>query len=311
MEIDYAQSCVIAVCTYKRPHSLSKAIEAVSNLIFPNDLKIQFLVVDNDPSSSSKIVFDEGVRSLKIEAKYIEEYKRGIVHARNAALTYALNINADFLAFFDDDDHPDSNWIQSLWKCQKKHKATVSAGKMVYKWPVHTNLDEDTKRIYDSILGDVKSGKIRSKCGAGNVIMDLQFVRLHNLSFNERLNFTGGEDSHFFRQLSILGGKIIWCNEAVIFSNVDKKRCSAEFIFRRRYRVGYNSFIIDSLIYGRWKAVLKTAFFCLDRWVSICFEVIKKKNNKARLRRFNSEIRGRIHAMLGVKFKNYLETDGN
>ncbi|GAB4235998.1 MAG: hypothetical protein Tsb0034_10380 [Ekhidna sp.] len=308
---DHIKKVAIAICTYKRPKKLREALQSVRGLIIPTDLKACLIVIDNSPSEEVKSVFDQETNDLSFKAEYVTEFNRGIVYARNRALAEAKRNEADYLAFFDDDDYPNASWLESLWLCKKKFDPEVVSGRMLYHWPERVDLDEEIKRLYDNALGEIETGTILKKCGSGNVFVDLDFIKKHQLQFHPTFNMTGGEDSHFFECLTKLGGKIVWCNEAVINSNVDISRATESFVIGRRYNVGYTRYLSDELIYGQLLALWKSFYYCIDVWIRCFFDLFRKGSKvTARTKRRLAESKGRIDSILGKKFENYAEIDG-
>ncbi|WP_420317650.1 glycosyltransferase [Ekhidna sp.] len=311
MEAEKKYSCTIAICTHNRPKGLSVSIRAVAKLHFPVDLDILLLVVDNGSLLESKQVFDSEVKKLEIPSEYIKESNKGISHARNAALSYANERHQNYLAFFDDDDYPDPNWLHSLWVCMKKYNSHVSAGRMVFKWPSDCDLDDEVKRIYALAAGKTKTGTLLKRCGSGNVLIDLGFVTENKLTFHPKFNLTGGGDAHFFELLSIQGGKIVHCDEAIVYSDVDVARTNEEYIFNRRYKVGYNSFNKDALLYGKHSAIRISILRCLSIWMDCGVRFFNRNpKNRAWIKRQLSEAKGRVHSIMGRPFEYYNETDG-
>ncbi|MEP5614125.1 MAG: glycosyltransferase family 2 protein [Cyclobacteriaceae bacterium] len=301
------KTVAISICTYKRPNQLRQAIRSVKGLSIPEDLSARLVIINNFPSKEVEKVFREETKDLEISAEYLEEERRGIVFARNSALSQAKKNKSDYIAFFDDDDYPDGKWLQNLWFCLQEYSATVVSGRMIYRWPESCALSEEVKRIYDNALGSMKTGHRRKKSSTGNTLFDLHFVDQHNLKFHPSFNLTGGEDSHFFESMNMLGAKIVWCNEALVYSDIVVNRANDEFVFRRRYNIGYTLHRSDALLHGRAPALWKSLLICLDLSVRIIGSFFTFKPNKAKRRKRMSEAKGRFDSIIGVQFENYKE----
>ncbi|NQZ74990.1 MAG: glycosyltransferase family 2 protein [Ekhidna sp.] len=310
MELNSKPLCFVTVCTYNRPKGLEKALFCINKLIIPDGLHVEVLVVDNNPSKESQKVFFNATESLDTLSHYVTEPNRGIVNARNTALRHAQNENAKYLAFFDDDDYPHKNWLLEHWYCMEKYHATVTVGAMNYIWQADSSLSEEIKRIYDGAFNSLATGTVMERCYSGNTMIHLDFVSKNKLKFHKKFNLSGGEDSHFFEHMASLGAKIVWCNEAVVNSVVDENRTNENYIFTRRFNVGYNSFRKDVLLKGYVMAIAISSKKCFD----IALNTLTRSNKykqKVWLKRQWAEARGRICAMIGIRFEKYSETDGH
>jgi succinoglycan biosynthesis protein ExoM len=80
------------------------------------------IVVDNEAEPNNRAIVDE------FGAIYVHEPRRGIVNARNAAVEAALRLEADFIAFTDDDCEPSESWLCGMLEAQRLHDADVVRG---------------------------------------------------------------------------------------------------------------------------------------------------------------------------------------
>ena len=60
--------------------------------------------------------------------------------------------------------------------------------------------------------------------GTGNLLLSLEHVRRHDLTFDDELGLAGGSDHLFTKQLRRRGGAIYWCDEAVVHEFVPRDR---------------------------------------------------------------------------------------
>ncbi len=306
------KTLAISLCTYKRPNLLRNAIRAIKNVRIPKDLSAQLVVIDNYPTEEVKEIVEVETADLGFPSKYVEEERRGLVFARNRALQEAEALNVDYIAFFDDDDHPDEGWLENLWNCMNEYSATVVTGRMTFTWPETCTLNEEVKRIYDRRRMNFQTGEIKQRCGSCNTLFDFQFSRKHNLSFNPIFNLTGGEDSHFFESMTLKGAKIVWCEEAVVYSDIVEERTTENYIRNRRQTVGYTAYLRDQLLFGKTKAlrkgmssIIRNGFWILKNYFAQSERTRVKRTMK------KAELKGLVKAMLGKPFDNYAKTDGS
>jgi len=232
---------VIGLATYKRPLMLAQALSSLQKIRVPDDVVVKLILVDNDWSGSAKASFQKYSKLLPFETEYHIENQRGISNARNAVLSRALTLNADYLAFFDDDESVCENWLRALYSTIKSHGCQVVAGKVIYKLPNNTEEWIRSGKYFSD--KNYPTGTVQSGAGTGNVLIDLDFIKKHNLEFDQVFNFSGGEDSHFFNSLIQFGGKIVWCQEAITYETVPNSRLTESWILGRACKVGYTTLL--------------------------------------------------------------------
>lgn len=302
----------ISICTYKRPNHLRQVIRSVKKLVIPEGLEARLLIVDNCPMEEVREALREETHEIEMACEYVAEESKGIVFARNRALKEAKTQGSDYIAFLDDDDHPDEQWIVNLWTCMQKYSATVVVGKMTFNWPESCTLEEEIKRVYDGARGDRTTGDPLVRSGTCNTFVDFNFVKTHNLSFDPLFNLTGGEDSHFFEAMTLLGARIVWCNEAVVYSDIVEERANEKYIWRRRYNIGYTDHLRYKLLYGRSKTFRKGLRLIIRNTIMISSSYFSKSEKiKVKRKKKMAELRGTFAAMRGVKYENYADSDGN
>jgi succinoglycan biosynthesis protein ExoM len=109
---------------------LRRCLTAISNLTRPAGIDLSVIVVDNEAEPNNRSVAEEFPGVL-----YKHEPCRGLSHARNAAIEAALDIEADFIAFTDDDCEPAEYWLDQLLIAQRETGADVVRGRTVYVYP--------------------------------------------------------------------------------------------------------------------------------------------------------------------------------
>ena len=205
---------------------LSEALTSLNHLKLPDGFKVECFLCDNDPDKGALQVSKKV--NNKIELKYLHESKRGIVHARNRLLQESIHVNASYLAFFDDDETLDSQWLMFLLNTINKYKCEAVSGRVIYCLPKGCPVWLNYRNFYG---GDrPKTGTHLVSASTNNVIIDLKFLTKYQLVFNEKLNMSGGSDSLFFRQMRDRGGRIISCQEAIAYEKVPNSRANEEWI---------------------------------------------------------------------------------
>ncbi|WP_247642403.1 glycosyltransferase family 2 protein, partial [Brucella suis] len=112
---------IIATTTRNRPKMLINLYKSLGDLEIPSNIDVEFLIVENNRTSTSESWLHEIRSSISPSAVvYILETSIGISCARNRALDYAQEAGADFLAFVDDDEFVEPDWLKQLFAEQQR-----------------------------------------------------------------------------------------------------------------------------------------------------------------------------------------------
>ncbi len=261
------EKMTIAVCipTFHRPKMLAEALKSLVDLKTPDKTSIHLFICDNDPNGESKSVVNSHQESLPFDLTYLIEPKRGIVHIRNRLLKEVEGF--DFLAFMDDDECADAEWIVGLFQTSQKFNAQAVAGRVIYELP-----KKAAKWLFDRDFYNggvpVTGSKMRG-ASTNNVLIDLNFVKKHGLKFHEAFNMSGGSDSFFFREVRKEGGVIVSCQEAITYESVPETRAREEWILNRAYKSAVSEYKRNRIRKGVFKASLIAISYAF--WLLICY----------------------------------------
>ncbi|MFM1651712.1 glycosyltransferase family 2 protein [Brevibacillus sp. B_LB10_24] len=229
----------VAVCitTCKRHEGLKRLLKCLENLTFKRCIpdELQVVVVDNDPAEPEKAFCESESRRYRWTLRYVAESQRGISYARNRAIVTTRD-DFDFIAFIDDDEVPEHDWLDELLHVQQSYDADIVAG------PVLSIFEEE---VPEWVLKGKFFERARYETGyrmkmaaTGNVLIRAEVVRNMETIFDERLALTGGEDTHFFMRLHKMGHTIVWADNALAHEYVPNSRVTMNWIWKRAYRLG-------------------------------------------------------------------------
>lgn len=228
----------IGICTHNRPAGLAALLAALDRLRLASlgDDQIFAVIVDNgDTGSSAAPICSDYVKSGRFPVTYVREPRKGLSFARNAAMAAARDAGATHIAWIDDDEVPDPGWLEAL------HAGLMQAGSAAAIGPVYPVFERpppDWLPPFAFVTRRAQCDGLVSDAYTCNCIVDLRFVTAAELTFDERYNHTGGEDTLFFRRLRDAGGTIAWVEGAVVHEFVPRHRMSAGWLWRRWYRTG-------------------------------------------------------------------------
>jgi GT2 family glycosyltransferase len=95
----------VVICTRDRTEQIKKCLDRVARQDYP---RYEVVVVDNAPKSDALRQVIEGQAGGRAPFRYCVEPRPGLSWARNAGIAAA---KSDIIAFLDDDDEPDADWL--------------------------------------------------------------------------------------------------------------------------------------------------------------------------------------------------------
>ncbi|MEA5570617.1 glycosyltransferase family 2 protein [Calothrix sp. UHCC 0171] len=224
----------VCIASYQRPEGLKRLLLGLNQLTFNQSEvpDIEVIVIDNDFKGSARGICRQIETDFQWQLKYYIEAQRGISFARNRAIA-SVSQDSQFVAFIDDDEVPENNWLDELLSVQKAYRADVVAG------PVIPNFIKDVPQW-------VAKGKFfeprRYPTGhpieiafAGNVLIRTEILQKIDPVFDERFAITGGEDTNLFMRLRRAGYKFVWANEAIVHEWIPQSRTNIKWVLQRGY----------------------------------------------------------------------------
>lgn len=248
----------IAICalTYLRPLGLRRLLEGLDALEQPDSSDVFVLIVDNDPAESGRPVVDAFRESATIEIEYVGEPTRGIWAGRNTAVRRALQSQADFVCFIDDDEWPEPNWLIELLSTQSATNADVVTG------PVFPAFD-DTPPPWILEGGFFERPQFAHNqripwATTSQVLLARRVFDNRPEPFDARFGLSGGDDTHFFSELRRAGYSIHWCDHARVHEAIPVSRVDRRWLLRRQYRRGQTLSLSLRLQDARkWRYILR------------------------------------------------------
>ncbi len=223
---------LVAVPTYRRPRMLMACLESLRRLEVPTDVRVELLVVDNDPEGSARPVLaalGEGAR-----VHYVLESQRGLSSVRNRILQECRGRGAAWLAGIDDDEIAMPDWLQELWQAQRRHAADIVSGPVVrVRWG---------EVIPDAAIVQARQGRADGhsprRVASGNALLRIAVLGEPPQRFDAGLNLSGGEDHEFFERLRSRGARAVWAARAVAVEWLPPARQGLRYTLWRHFSDG-------------------------------------------------------------------------
>jgi succinoglycan biosynthesis protein ExoM len=264
---------VVCICTYKRSELLERLLLSLQHMhlgeLDPKDFRA--LVVDNYPDDGrARAVCERVCGQVPMPLDLVEETRRGTSFARNRAVDEALRQDADFIAFIDDDDLPEPDWLLRLIEKQQETRADIVFGTehrvMNAGWPAWLKKSPlFEKRIKEGVT---EYGTPRG-ISTYNVLVGrgiLERVKSTGPVFSPEFAHFKCEDTDFFIRAARSGATFARADKSVINRNYEPHRVTVCGLLREARRLGtYNMVLLkrygaaDQAGRRRKKAVAKIA----------------------------------------------------
>jgi cellulose synthase/poly-beta-1,6-N-acetylglucosamine synthase-like glycosyltransferase len=251
------------------------------------------VVTDNDPNRSAWPIVNEFAAQSRIKTTYSVEPRQNIALARNKALEQSTG---DYVAFIDDDEFPEPDWLLMMLNTCEHYRAGGVLG------PVRPHFEQAPPHWI------IRGGFCERPEYPTGRVMDWQESRTGNLVFRRsmldgvpepfRAEFgSGGEDKDFFMRMTQRGNVFRWCNEGVTYETVPQSRWKRTYMLRRALLRGNNILKHPN---GRFKLVAKSILAAPMYSVILPFSLLLGQHVFMKYCIKFCDHTGRLLAMLGL-----------
>lgn len=224
----------VCMCTYKRA-TLEKTLHSLCAQQLPGDCSLEIVVVDNDIEESGRPVTESFKnRQSEVAINYFVNGERNLSAVRNTSVEKA---NGELLAFIDDDEWAEPDWILSLYNALNQYSADAVFGKVVVIYP-----ESSPDWIADGDMFGKDShatGAILKKGATSSALLKAHWVKPpEGFRFDPAFGKSGGEDTDFFHRIAKAGGKLVFENAAIVSETVEEHRLNLEYLKKQNIRIG-------------------------------------------------------------------------
>jgi succinoglycan biosynthesis protein ExoM len=218
----------VCICTYKRPELLKRLLRELAGQETRGSFTYSIVVVDNDRLRSGEAVVLDFAATSTVPVTYDVEPVQNICLARNRGIAHA---SGEFIAFIDDDEFPEKQWLLKLYEAFNRDDVAGVLG------PVKSHFDEKPP---DWVIGCKFFDRPGHPTGfvihwaegrTGNVLLKRRILPPGEPPFDPK--FHRGGDTDFFRRMEQKGDVFIWCDEAVVYEVVPPARWTRAFMLKR------------------------------------------------------------------------------
>jgi len=222
----------ICVCTSGVRESLAHCLQSLQAQDLPHDAALSILFIDNSVHGGGRHFLTE---ESQYPVHYLHVPSPGIPVARNAALKLALQLNADWIAFIDDDEMAPPSWISRLFEAAVTNAADVVEGGVMRVKTLQGAVDMARVHLPEASLSNLSRVKTAV---TSNVLFNTKLITSpYDLAFDENMVF-GGSDREFFMRAMLAGAKIVSAEKELVYEMWPVERTTPAYTLARWFRYG-------------------------------------------------------------------------
>ncbi|MGN0384904.1 MAG: glycosyltransferase [Lachnospiraceae bacterium] len=247
------QEITIVICCYNGEEKLPLVIEHIYAQTSLENYVSEVIIVDNNSTDKTKNVIEGcAVRYNKIPIRYAFEPISGLSNARKRGVS---ECKTKWIAFLDDDNYVEKNWIYYIAKYIDENKSVGVFNGAVIPYVSFQMTDEENQRLKASLkvlacthynkeeLSRNPKTPFRNPIGAGMVILAEPLKKLLGEGWLDsagrtRDNLTSGEDGEMAFYIKNQGYSFGFCPEAVLEHHMSRVRLSEEYLLKMWYEIG-------------------------------------------------------------------------
>jgi succinoglycan biosynthesis protein ExoM len=244
---DLAVDVSVVIVCFDRMALLERTLRACFAQAVPDSVRWEIVVADNHPDElSAQLIarLDSPVPLRRVPALPV----RNIARARNVGVGAA---RGRMIAFIDDDEAPDAEWLMNHLACLERTGADASFGP---KFPV---FEDGTPPVWDpngwfftvdfAMPQDAEirpldwSPRSGRGLGTGNSMLRAATCLAGEATFDEAYGRSGGEDTRLFFNLAKRQRRFVWCPSARVVEFNVRERSAPEYMLARLRRSAQHS----------------------------------------------------------------------
>lgn len=232
----------VVVLSYDRVHLLERTLTEGLKQTLPNGLGYEFIVVDNHPDQLAEDLVT-GLAAAGSPLTYLADSRRNISIVRNLGIAAA---RGDYVAFIDDDEASDPNWLAELYACLERTGADAAFGPKLPLFESGHAPDWDPEAWLYTLDFRLPAdapiemfGRFRRKgkgLGSGNAAFRVATCFDTPEPFSVAFGDANGEDTHLLFRLALAGKRFVWCPTAIVREFIETERTNPDYMVTRMKR---------------------------------------------------------------------------
>lgn len=231
----------VCICTFRRA-SVLDTLASITGQRLPPGITLRMIVADNDDRPTMRGAIQEFAASCSHVVEYRHVPAGNISLARNACLESA---DADYIAFIDDDEAAEPDWLRTLIARAEEAEADIVFGPALAVYPPSAPRWMRENDFHSNRPG--RRGDIVETGYSSNVLIRWRGVPFAQERFRLSLGRTGGEDVEFFFRLHRMNARLDIAPGAVVREPVQPNRLGLGWLIVRRFTLGriYGAFAAE------------------------------------------------------------------
>lgn len=256
----------VVVCTYNRADMIGPALGSLGQQETFGTINFEIVVVDDGSTDQTQRVVDAQRNVAPVPIRYLRQEHLGIAAARNRGVRGS---NGEWIAFFDNDQVAERNWLTRLFERARTENADCVGGTYFLQLP--DNCDFELDPALRRLLGE-NPRMAQERCSphsgldprkhdviplTGNVLVKRTLFERIGLFSEGRLY---GEDREFFRRAQRAGARFAVAPRAVIYHIVPWLRLTESYLLSTTAKGGRTNAEIDDYAHVLWSAFLRLGY---------------------------------------------------
>ena len=233
----------VVILSYDRVHLLERALTACLADRTADALAWEIIVVDNHPDKLAERMIARLAQVAPAPTTYLSDARRNVSIVRNLGIAKA---HGRYVAFIDDDEAPETNWLKELVATLDRTAADAAFG------PKHPEFEGGVAPAWDRqgwrYTLDMQMqqdepihmfGRLRKKgkgLGSGNAAFRVATCFDTPEPFSVAFGDGNGEDTHLLFRLALAGKRFVWAPNARVREFIELDRAKPSYMVTRMKR---------------------------------------------------------------------------
>jgi glycosyltransferase involved in cell wall biosynthesis len=226
----------IVVCTQNRAAMLRGALASLYDLA-ADGFSYEIVVVDNGSTDGTQAAIAVAASESKNVLQGVFEGEKGIVPARNRGIREA---QGKWIAFFDDDQLADSQWLAELYRgaAAKSSRVVGGAVHLVFPGGCERELDPTVRMLLGEtrVPGEPQKYGRRLTPGCGNLMIERSVFE--QVGVFQRTVDGRGEDTDLFSRIERAGIESWYFPSAIVQHLTPPERLEEAYLLSLARRMG-------------------------------------------------------------------------